>query len=72
MSDTKYPISQSFHDKYYTLYDHIVIVTLKDSSVIEGCFNDEFFEDEAILVSGEEVNIIKISDIEKMELSPKD
>lgn len=69
-----YNISQKFHNKYEKLYEHIVIVRLKDGTTIEGGWYDEFFEDESILISslGTEVLIIKISDIETMELSAKD
>ena len=69
-----YSISQDFHDKYENFYEHIVVVTLKDGSVVEGGWYDEFFEDESILIStlGSDVKIIKISDIQAMELSDKD
>ncbi len=69
-----YSISQSFHNKYKELYEHIVVVTLSDGSVVEGGWYDEFFEDESILIStlGPDVKIIKISDIQAMELSDKD
>lgn len=70
----RYTTSKIFHNKYKDCYEHIVIVTLNDGSVIEGGYYDEFYEDEAILISeiGNDVKIIKISDIQKMELSPKD
>ena len=47
---------------------------MKDGSVIEGGFYDEFYEDKSILISerGKGVCIIKIADIIKMELSLKD
>lgn len=66
--------SAEFHKKYIKLYEHIVIVTMKDGSVIEGGFYDEFYEDKSILISelGKGVCIIKIADIIKMELSLKD
>ena len=69
-----YCISQEFHDTYENLYEHIVVVTLKDSSIVEGGWYDEFFEDASILIStlGPDVKIIKISDIQAMELSDKD
>ena len=69
-----YNISQKFHNNYEKLYEHIVIVRLKDGTTVEGGWYDEFFEDESILISslGTEVLIIKISDIETMELSAKD
>ena len=57
--------SQEFHDKYYHMYDQQVKLTLKDGTVIVGLFNDEFFEDNAILV---DCKVIKIKDIDKMEL----
>ena len=67
-------VSQQFHETYENLYEHIVVVTLKDDSTIEGGWYDEFFEDASILIStlGPDVKIIKISDIKAMELSDKD
>lgn len=69
-----YSVSKAFHEKYNDLYEHIVVVTLKDSSIVEGGWYDEFFEDASILIStlGPDVKIIKISDIQAMELSDKD
>lgn len=60
-----YPVSEMFHKEYWNMYDKIVKVTFKNGSERVGLFNDEFFEDSAILVSCE---VIKISDIERMEL----
>lgn len=60
-----YSVSEMFHKKYYDMYDKIVKVTFKDGSECVGLFNDEFFEDSAILLSCE---VIKITDIAKMEL----
>lgn len=70
----EYSISQSFHDKYEKLYEHIVIVRLKDGTTVEGGWYDESFEDASILIStlGPEVIIINISDIDTMELSEND
>lgn len=68
--DSAYPISAAFHNEYYALYDKPVIVSMKDGRHIAGIFADEFFEDEAIMISlpGEEAPaFLKISDIEKME-----
>ncbi len=65
-----YPVSEAFHNDYYALYGQLVTVTLKDGRKIEGGFADEFFEDEAIMISipmGKTV-LLKISEIEKMEL----
>lgn len=69
-----YYISRAFHEKYANMYDHLVIVTLKNGNIVEGAFTDEFYEDEAILISPADNNIciIQIADIEKMELSPND
>ena len=69
-----YCISQDFHDTYENLYEHIVVVRLKDGTTVEGGWYDEFFEDASILIStlGPDVKIIKISDIQAMELSDKD
>lgn len=61
-----YEASEKFHEKYYdAMYDRLVKLTLKDGSVREGLFNDEFYDDGSILVSCE---TIKIADIESMEL----
>ena len=71
---SKYPVSEKFHEKYKDLYDHVVVVILKNGSNIVGAFTDEFYENESILISpaGNNVCIIKIEDIDKMELSSKD
>ena len=70
----EYRISQDFHDTYENLYEHIVVVRLKDGTTVEGGWYDEFFEDASILIStlGSDVKIIKISDIQAMALSDKD
>ena len=65
----RYEIGWNFHNKNEMLYDHLVIVTLKNGKIIEGSYCDDFFEDESIMVG---CNIIKIADIEKMLLSQKD
>lgn len=69
-----YSVSRQFHDTYENLYEHIVVVRLKDGTTVEGGWYDEFFEDASILIStlGPDVKIIKISDIQAMELSDKD
>ena len=69
-----YSVSRQFHDTYKNLYEHIAVVTLKDGTTVEGGWYDEFFEDASILIStlGPDVKIIKISDIQAMELSDKD
>ena len=56
---------QAFHKQYADMYDKFVRIYLKDGSMRIGLFNDEFYEDTSILVSCE---VIKITDIEKMEL----
>ena len=63
-----YNVSWDFHDKYENLYEHIVVVTLKDGVTVEGGWY------ESILISAldSDVKIIKISDIQAMELSDKD
>ena len=63
--------SEDFHKKYAELYDRLVVVTLKDGNTIKGIFADEFNEDESILISpvGNDIYIIEIADIEKLELS---
>ena len=60
-----YEISEAFHKQYADMYDKFVRIYLKDGSMSIGLFNDEFYEDISILVSCE---VIKITDIEKMEL----
>ena len=60
-----YKISEAFHKQYAYMYDKFVRIYLKDGSMRIGLFNDEFYEDISILVSCE---VIKITDIEKMEL----
>lgn len=60
-----YKVSEAFHEQYADLYDKFVRIFFKDGSERIGLFNDEFYEDSSILVSCE---IIKISDIERMEL----
>ena len=57
-------ISKAFHEQYAHLYDQSVRVYLKDGSVQDGIFNDEFYEDSAILLSCE---VIPIAEIERME-----
>lgn len=58
--------SQEFHDKYFdNMYDKIVKITFTNGTMIRGLFNDEFFEDNAILVS---CQVIFINDIATMEL----
>lgn len=60
-----YEVSEAFHKQYEALYDRIVKIYFKDGTMRIGLFNDEFYEDSSILVSCE---IIKIADIERMEL----
>lgn len=47
------------------MYDKKVKVTLKNGMEIIGYYNDEFYEDCSIFVNYE---VIKIADIDKMEL----
>jgi len=56
------------------MYDQRVIIFLKNGNTIEGVFTDEFYEDESILISpvGPDVCIVKIVDIDRMELLEKD
>lgn len=50
--------SQEFHDKYYdSMYDKNVKITFKNGIEMKGLFNDEFFEDNSILVNCEVVCI---------------
>jgi len=63
-----YPVSEAFHEQYADMYDKFVKIIFKDGSERIGLFNDEFYEDSSILVSCE---VIKIEDIERMELLDK-
>ena len=69
-NDGAYPAAEAFHNDYYALYDRHVTVTLKDGRKIEGYFADEFFQDETIMINepGEEIEFLKIAEIEKMQL----
>lgn len=60
-----YEVSEAFHKQYVDMYDKFVKIYFRDGSVRMGLFNDEFYEDNSILVSCE---VIKIADIERMEL----
>lgn len=71
----KYFKAEQFHNRYIQLYEHFVVVTLIDGTTLEGLYNDDFYEDEAILIShinSSNVAIVKIDDIQKMEVSPLD
>ncbi|MBQ8424396.1 MAG: hypothetical protein IJY25_02325 [Bacilli bacterium] len=66
LTEEKLKISEEFHNKYFDkMYDKKVRVVLKNGQEIIGYYNDEFYEDCAIFVNYE---VIKISDIETMEL----
>jgi len=66
LTEENLKISQEFHNKYYDkMYDKKVKVILKDGTEIIGLYNDEFYEESSIFV---DYNVIKITDIEKMEL----
>lgn len=60
-----YKLCEEFHKQYADMYDKFVKIYFRDGSVRIGLFNDEFYEDNSILVSCE---VIKIADIERMEL----
>ena len=47
----KYFKAEQFHNRYIQLYGHFVVVTLIDGTTLEGLYNDDFYEDEAILIS---------------------
>ena len=64
-----YEVSEAFHRQYADMYDKFVRIHFKDGSVRTGLFNDEFYDDSSILVSCE---VIKITDIDRMELRPPD
>lgn len=67
-----YSVSRQFHDTYKNLYEHIAVVTLKDGTTVKGGRYNEFFASILISILGPNVKIIKISDIQAMELSDKD
>lgn len=70
MVEKRYPASEAFHDKYGHLYDRDVVVLMKDGRIIKGIFNDEFYEDESIMIdccAEDKIEIIKISEIAHME-----
>lgn len=71
LSLAAFEASADFHEKHGALYNHIVVVTMKDGLTVEGCYCDEIFEESAILISctGNDAMAIKIADIDKMELS---
>ena len=48
-----YRVSEEFHEKYFTMYDHMVRIFFKNGTEKTGLFNDEFYEDSSILVSCE-------------------
>ena len=58
--------SEAFHDRYRHLYDKRVKIRFRDGTELTGLFNDEFYEDQSILVSCE---VVKIKDIVEMELA---
>lgn len=60
-----YEMSEAFHKQYADMLDKAVRIYLKDGSLVIGLFNDEFYDDQSILVS---CKVLKIADIEKMEL----
>lgn len=58
--------SQEFHDQYYDrMYDKLVRITLKNGKELIGLFNDEFYEENSILLS---CQVIHIDDIYEMQL----
>lgn len=66
----KYFKAEQFHNRYIQLYEHIVVVTLIDGTTLEGLYNDDFYEDEAILISlidSPNVAIVKIEDTWKKD-----
>ena len=40
----EYRTSQDFHDTYENLYEHIVVITLKDGTTVEGGWYDDFLK----------------------------
>ena len=46
----KYFKAEQFHNRYIQLYGHFVVVD-DYRNHLEGLYNDDFYEDEAILIS---------------------
>jgi len=69
LTEENLKISEEFHNKYYDkMYDKKVKAILKDGREIIGLYNDEFYEESSIFI---DYKVIKITDIEKMELIEK-
>ena len=60
--------SKEFHNKYSNMLDQKVKVVLNSDYVINGYFNDEFFEDNSILINNVTLVTIKIETIKSIEL----
>ena len=60
--------SQEFHDKYSNMLEQKVKVILNSDYVINGYFNDEFYEDNTILINNGTLVTIKIEAIKSIEL----
>lgn len=60
--------SQEFHDKYSNMLKQKVKVILNSEYVINGHFNDEFYEDNSILINNGTLVTIKIEAIKSIEL----
>lgn len=60
--------SQEFHNKYSDMLEHKVKVVLNSDYVINGYFNDEFYEDNSILINNGTLVTIKIEAIKSIEL----
>ena len=52
-------------EKVFNVLENEIIKVLKDGTELVGLYNDEFYEDCSIFVN---YQIVKISDIETMEL----
>lgn len=60
--------SKEFHNKYSNMLDQKVRVTLNSDYVINGYFNNEFYEDNSILINNGTLVTIKIEAIKSIEL----
>lgn len=60
--------SKEFHNKYSNMLEHKVKVVLNNDYVINGYFNDEFHEDNSILINNGALVTIKIEVTKNIEL----
>ena len=60
--------SQEFHNKYSKMLEQKVKIVLNNDYIINGYFNDEFYEDNSILINNGTLVTIKIEAIKSIEL----